>query len=50
MQYRKDPGFVISRHLDLDLNLLVHIAGKILILQPLIWEGDYRLCSDVFNF
>ena len=38
-QDRKDLGFAISRHLH--LNLLVHLAEKTLLLQPLTLGGDY---------
>jgi hypothetical protein len=37
---RKDLGFAISRHLH--LNLLVHLAEKILLPQPLTFGGDYH--------
>ena len=38
-QDRKDLGFCISRHLH--LNLLMNLAEKILLPQPLTFGGDY---------
>jgi hypothetical protein len=38
-QDRKNLGFAISGHLH--LNLLVHLAEKILLPQPLTFGGDY---------
>jgi hypothetical protein len=43
-QDRKDLGFAISRHLH--LNLLVYLAEKILLPQPLTFGGDYRLIGQ----
>ncbi|KKC33831.1 hypothetical protein WH91_06750, partial [Devosia psychrophila] len=40
-QDRQDLGFAISRHLH--QNLLVHIAEKILLLNPIDQRGDYRV-------
>jgi hypothetical protein len=40
-QDRKNLGFAISGHLH--LNLLVHLAEKILLPQPLTFGGDYRI-------
>ena len=39
-QDRKDLGFAVSGHLH--LNLLMHLAEKILLSQPLTFRGDYR--------
>jgi hypothetical protein len=39
-QDRKDLGFAVSGHLH--LNLLVHLAEKILLPQPLTFGWDYR--------
>ena len=38
-QDRKDLGFTVSCHLH--LNLLVYLAEKILLPQPLTFRGDY---------
>jgi hypothetical protein len=43
-QDRKDLGFAVSRHLH--LNLLMHLAEKILLMQPLTFGGDYPLDLD----
>ena len=40
-QDRKDLGFAISGHLH--LNLLVHLAEKILLPQPLTFGEDYPI-------
>ena len=40
-QDRKDLGFTVSCHLH--LNLLVYLAEKILLPQPLTFRGDYRM-------
>ena len=40
-QDRRDLRFAVSRHLH--LNLLMHLAEKILLPQPLIFGGDYRV-------
>jgi hypothetical protein len=40
-QDRKDLGFSVSHHLH--LNLLVHLAEKILLPQPLNFGEDYPL-------
>ena len=41
-QDRKDLGFAVSCHLH--LNLLMHLAEKILRPQPLTFRGDYPVC------
>jgi hypothetical protein len=47
-QDRKDLGFAISRHLH--LNLLVYLAEKILLPQPLTFGGDYRCTANAEIF
>ena len=49
-QDRKDLGFAVSRHLH--LNLLMHLAEKTLLPQPLTFGGDYptdpKIISGLF--
>ena len=46
-QDRKDLRFGVSRHLH--LNLLMHLAEKILPPQPLTFGGDYPADEEQFN-